>query len=215
MDYCGFAKDNFYYYKSWWSNEPVIHIFPHWNMQERTGEKISVYCYGNSEEIELLVNGVSYGKKTMEKHWYLEWDDVVYNPGKVQAIGYNNGIEVISETVKTTKAPYEIRLKAVGGEVHAESRDVAIINVEIVDEDGLIVPTADNLIRFDVIGDGDFYGVGNGNPGSHESDKVPMRRAFRGLCQLLVKAHDKPGEIKIKAYGEGLKSCSIPIYTIE
>ncbi len=81
--------------------------------------------------------------------------------------------------------------------------DTAIINVSMLDENGNIVPTADNQIHFTVEGGGEFVGTGNGNPASHESDKMPVRRLFNGLCQLLVKANT--GEVKITAQTDNME----------
>ncbi len=205
FDYCGFQKDNFYYYKSWWTDEPTLHIFPHWNFND--GEKINVHCYSNLDEVELFVNGKSYGKKKMERNWYLTWENVVYEKGEATAKGYKDGKEVMTKTVKTTDAPYKIELMPYKNTIAVE--ETAIINVRIADKNGITVPTADNQIFFTVEG-GQFLGCGNGNPGSHENDKIPVRRAFNGLCQLLVKATDSE-MIKVTAQSDGLKQgiCAI------
>lgn len=201
FDYCGFPKDNFYYYKSWWTDEPTLHIFPHWNHADKAGQKINVYCYSNLDEVELFVNGKSCGRKKTERSWYLTWENVVYEPGEATAKGYKDGKEVMTKTVKTTDAPYQIELMPYKDSIAVG--ETAIINVRITDENGAFVPTADNEITFAVEG-GQFLGTGNGNPGSHESDKIPVRRVFNGLCQLLVKASE-PGIIKITAHSSQLK----------
>lgn len=192
MDYCGFPKDNFYYYQSWWQEEPVLHLFPHWNHRDKIGQKITVYAYSNMDEVELFVNGVSQGKKSMERNGYLQWDEVVYAPGVLSAKGYKDQEVILEEQIRTTKAAHHIEVRHI--EVHQEAEtllddegNVLIYEVRVVDEDGLVVPTDDSLLRFRVEGEGEFLGAGNGNPASHEEDKVPMRRAFRGLCQVLVR----------------------------
>ncbi len=200
MDYCGFPKDNFYYYKSWWADEPTLHIFPHWNLADSIGEKINVHCYSNLDAIELFVNGKSYGKKEMKRNWYLTWENVLYEPGEAVAKGYKDGKEVLTKIVKTTGAPYKIDLNPYKNRIRCG--DTGIINVRVTDKEGITVPTADHEIFFDIEG-GQFIGTGNGNPGSHESDKMPVRRAFNGLCQLLVKA-DCQGVMKIGAKSKEL-----------
>lgn len=200
FDYCGFKKDSYYYYKSWWTDEKVLHIFPHWNLQEKTGEEITVYCYSNIDEVELFVNGKSYGRKKTEKDWYLSWDRVVYEPGEVKADGYINGEVVKTELIKTTGAAYSIKAESYKTEVNAD--EIAIVNISVLDKDGNVVPNADNYMSFDVTG-GVFIGCGNGNPGDHDSDKVPSRRVFNGLCQLLTRA-EKSGEMKIRISSPGL-----------
>lgn len=201
FDYCGFPKDNYYYYKSWWSDENVLHILPHWNYGEE-GKPLTMYCYSNADEVELFVNGKSYGKKAMERNWYLTWENVIYEAGEVKAIGYRDGKAVMEKVVKTVDKGHEIKLSAYKNEISVG--DTAIIEVEIADKNGNFMPTADNEITFE-IENGEFLGTGNGNPGSHESDKLPLRRAFNGLCMLLVKGTRK-GKIKVKAKSNGLVS---------
>ncbi len=207
FDYCGFEKDNYYYYKSWWQNEDVIHIFPHWNLPDKIGEPINVYCYSNFDEVEIFVNGKSRGKKTMKKNWYLTWKNVIYEPGEIKAVGYRNGKKAAEDVVKTTGAPYALRLTPYKDTV--SRGDAAVINVDVVDENGAVVPTADNEIRFEVTG-GTLLGTGNGNPADHESEKKPVRRAFCGRCQAIVKASDE-NLIKISVFSETITGAKCEI----
>ncbi|MBQ8639662.1 MAG: family 43 glycosylhydrolase [Lachnospiraceae bacterium] len=163
------------------------------------------------DEVELLVNGKSYGRKTMEKNWYLGWDEVVYEPGTLTAQGYRNGELVLTESVETTGAPYQIVLEPYQDAVGAD--DTAIVQVSVRDEAGRIVPNADNEIRFNVSGAGSFLGTGNGNPGSHESDLLPVRRVFNGLGQLLVRSsrQETDGVITVTAVSPGLHGASVSV----
>ena len=210
LDTCAFAKDNFYYYQSWWQEKPVLHLFPHWNFPDKEGEALTVYCYSNLEEVELFVNGKSYGRKPMEKNWYLSWDNVIYEKGTLSAKGYVNGKEVLFEKVETTGTPYQLKMEAYRETINKEN-GTAIIRVSVTDEQGRVVPTADDEISFQVEGAGEFLGTGNGNPGDHDPDKVPHRRSFNGLCQLLVRANGEAGEIKITASSKNLKKAILTI----
>lgn len=196
LDYCGFEKDNFYYYKSWWTDERVLHVFPHWNNPGREGKPINVYCYSNLDEVEIFVNGRSYGKKAVEKNWYLGWENVIYEPGCLRAVGYKNGEAVMEDMVPTVLAASQIVLEPYKSTVRAG--ETAIINIKITDRNGRIVPTADNEIRFEIEG-GTLVGTGNGNPGDHTSEKLPARRAFNGLCQVLVKAESESVTVTAKS----------------
>jgi beta-galactosidase len=208
---CGFAKDNYYYYKSWWSSEKVLHIFPDWNQPDKTGKPLTVYCYSNADEVELFVNGISQGRKKMIANWYLKWDNVIYQPGKLHAIGYwkkeDATIDTMETAVETTGAPYRIVLEPQMDTLH-DTTDIALVNVSVQDEKGRIVPWADPQIRFHVE-NGILVGCGNGNPGSHESDKSVFRRAFHGLCQIAVQVGDNSHTsepIMIRAMADGLLS---------
>ncbi|MGM9936024.1 MAG: DUF4982 domain-containing protein [Candidatus Ornithomonoglobus sp.] len=208
FDYCGFPKDNYYYYKSWWTEETVLHIFPHWNHRGMEGKALPVYCYSNLEEVELFVNGKSYGRKRMEKNRYLSWDNVTYEPGEVKAKGYKEGREIMTKTVCTTGEPYKIELMPYKDQIAPDS--TAVINVRVTDKNGVTVPTADNEIYFQLSGAGVLLGTGNGNPGDRSSEKLPVRRAFNGLCQLLVRAAE-PGKITVTASADGLHQDTVNI----
>lgn len=210
FDYCGFPKDNFYYYKSWWQNEDVLHIFPHWN-HEQVGEKVNIYCYSNLDEVEIFVNGLSYGKKQVEKNWYLSWGNVVYEQGTLMAKGYKAGKEVAVKEVKTTGKPWKIKAQLYKDNIEVD--DTAIVNISVVDKVGNIVPTADNRMKFTILGNGKFVGCGNGNPGDHDSDFIPERNAFNGLCQLLVRAKDK-GIIKVVITSKGIEECECEVNVV-
>lgn len=213
MDSCGFPKDNFYYYQSWWSNKKVLHIFPNWNMPDQAGKPVNVFCYSNAEEVELFVNGKSQGRKRMKKNWYLEWENVIYEAGTLRAVGYWKGEETMTEEVCAAGAPAEVLLTPDMEEIRCNREDIVLITVKVVDESGMVVPECNTLIRFDIEGNGRILGTGNGDPGSHESDKLPMRRVFHGLCQLIVQAGHSQGDICIKASSDGLRSgyCNLKV----
>ncbi|RYF94065.1 MAG: glycoside hydrolase family 2 protein, partial [Chitinophagaceae bacterium] len=168
MDVCGFPKDNVYYLKSWWTKEPVLHILPHWNWRGLEGKEIDVWVYSNCDEVELLLNKKSIGKKKMLPNGHLEWK-VIYQPGSLQAIGYKNGKKLLSAMQQTTESPAQIKLTPHKQELHSED-DVAIVTVEVTDKNGRHVPTANDEISFMVTG-GKIIGVGNGDPTSLEKDK--------------------------------------------
>ena len=204
MDTCGFPKDNYYYYKSQWKDEPMVYLFPHWNHPGRTGKPIDIYCFSNCAEVELLVNEKSLGKKNVTPYHHIEWNAVEYQPGMLEAIGYNGGESAASYGIETTGPAHAVRLLPDVTQLNGDGKDAAIINVQIVDKEDRVVPTASNEILFGLSGAGKFLGAGNGNPSSHESDKEPRRRAFNGLCQLIVIAGSEPGAITLSAASPGL-----------
>ena len=210
MDACGFPKDSFYYYKAWWSDQTVLHVFPHWNWPGSEGQDISVWCYSNCDEVELLLNGKSLGKKRMARNSHLEWE-VAYAPGKLEARGYTGGEQVATSLVETTGAPVALRLRPDRTEIRADNQDVSMVAVAVVDAEGRVVPTADNEVTFTVSKDARIIGVANGDPSSHEPDKANKRRAFNGLCVAIVQSSRTPGEIRLTAESRGLESASVII----
>jgi beta-galactosidase len=202
VDTCGFPKDTFYYYKSWWGAEPVLHLFPHWNFAGREGETISVWTFSNLDEVELFVNGNSRGSQKVPRLGHVEWK-VNYESGVIEARGMKDGKVVMTEKRETTGPEVSIRLTADRTEIAADGEDVAILKVEALDKEGRAVPTAGNLIGFKVSGAGALLGVGNGDPNCQESDKSPKRSLFNGLAQVIVQSTKRPGEIHIEAVKEG------------
>jgi beta-galactosidase len=205
MDTCGFAKDNFYYYQAWWGSKPVLHLFPHWNWKE--GQEILVWCHTNLERVELFLNGRSVGARNVVKNTHVEWK-VKYEPGVIEARGYQGGEQVLVAKRETTGAPARIILRPDRARIAADGEDVSMVTAEIVDREGRIVSQADNEIAFSVAGNGRLIGVGNGDPSSHESDKGPRRRAFNGLCMAIVQASKQDGALKIAASSPGLQGAS-------
>ena len=202
VDMCGYPKDTFYYYKSWWGKEPVLHLFPHWNWEGREGEPVKIWVFSNLDEVELFVNGVSVGSQKVPHLGHLEWT-AKYAPGVIEARGSKDGKVVLTEKRETTGEPATIRLTADRTEIDADGEDVAVLRVEALDKQGRPVPTAGNLVGFKVSGNGKLIGVGNGDPNCQESDKDPKRSLFNGLAQVIVQATKQPGEIHIEATKEG------------
>lgn len=203
IDTCGFPKDNFYYYQAWWSDKPVLRILPHWNWPGKEGQPIEVWVHSNCDAVELFLNGRSLGLKTMERNGHLEWQ-VSYEPGILSATGYRAGAAISTAQQKTTGSPARLALQADQAALRADGEDVAVINVSVVDDAGLVIPTASNLLRFSVTENATILGVGNGDPSSHEPDKAQQRLAFNGLCQVIVQAGRSAGDVVFTAQAEGL-----------
>jgi beta-galactosidase len=199
VDMCGFPKDDFYYYKAWWGSEPVLHLFPHWNWDERLGEPISVWVHSNLDEVEIFLNGKSQGSQKVQPLTHLEWK-VKYEPGVLEARGRKNGKVVLTEKRETTGGPVAIKLTTDRTEINADGEDIALLRVEALDRQGRPIPTADYTISFRIIGEGALLGVGNGDPNCQESDKEPKRSLFSGLAQVIVQSTRTPGTITVEAY---------------
>jgi hypothetical protein len=209
MDTCGFPNDLFYYYQANWTLKPVLHVFPHWNWT--TGQKINVWAYGNCQAVALFTNGVSVGQQTLNVQGHVEWDNVPYTSGTLQAIGYNNNVAVITNTVVTTGTPAAIALVPDRSTILADGRDVSVVAVEVLDALGNVVPTASNNVTFTISG-GSILGVGNGNPSSHEADKASnQRKVFNGFAQVIVQSTNQTGSIVLGATSSGLASTNVTI----
>jgi beta-galactosidase len=177
MDTTGELKDSGYYLKAAWTSEPMVHLLPHWTWPGREGQPIDVRVYANTDEVELLLNGRSLGRKTLERHGHLQWS-VPYAPGSLTARGYQAGKLVTEETVATTSEGRAVRLTVDRKRMRGDGDDVAVVSVEVIDREGRVVPTANQRIAFEVSGPARLIGMGNGDPGSHEVDKPAERHRY-------------------------------------
>nr|MCR5711965.1 DUF4982 domain-containing protein [Prevotella sp.] len=220
LDYCGFWKDEAWYLKSWWTDEPTLHLFPHWNLQGHEGEEIELWAYSNCDEVELIVNGKKLGRQTMPKNGHLKWK-ATYQPGKVVAIGYKNGKRILTETIETTKPADKIIVTSDKQTITADGLDVAVVNIELKDAKGRFVPDACPMLTFRLEGNGRIIGAGNGDPSylgaDHPKDKdckefsIP---AFNGYAQVLIQSNRYAGNIQLKCVANGLKDGSINIQSV-
>ena len=210
IDTCGFPKDTFYYYQSWWTANPVLHLFPHWNWPGYEGKAIAVWVHSNMDKVELFLNGQSLGAKDMKKDSHLAWN-VKYTPGVIEARGYKDGKLALTAKRETTGAPAKLVLRSNRPEVAADGEDVAMFAVEVQDAQGRLVPVSDNEVTFAVSGKGRLVGTGNGDPTNQEPDKGASRKAFGGLCMGLVQSLKSAGGITVEASSPGLQSASLTI----
>jgi beta-galactosidase len=169
LDTCGFPKNNFYYFQSWWTSKPVLHLEPHWNWPGQEGQEIEVDALSNAPEVELFLNGQSLGRKPVPRNSYAAWQ-VKYAPGTLSAKGYDNGRTVSETKVETTGLPASVELTPDRVKIHADGEDVSVFTVAVKDAAGRVVPTATNKIHFELAGAGNIIGVGNGDPSCHEPD---------------------------------------------
>lgn len=230
MDMCGFPKNIFYYYKSWWTDEDVLHISPHWNWKGHEGQPIPVWVNSNADDVELFLNGRSLGRKAMPRNSHLEWM-VSYEPGVLSAVAYKKGHK-LTASVETTGAPREIVVTPYKTTMRADGREATVVNISVVDRQGREVPDAQNLIRFHVTGDLHIIGVGNGDPSSHEADRPGFgtkatdpnaasapdtfaeRHLFNGHCQVILQSGTHPGMTHFEATGDSVYPGSTDISLI-
>lgn len=219
IDLAGIPKDRYYLYRSRWNTkEETLHILPHWNWEGREGEKTPVFVYTNYESAELFVNGKSQGiqKKIKngnpQERYRLMWNDVVYEPGTLKVIAFdNNGKAAKEKEIKTAGKPYQIILKADRTKLIADGDDISFVTVSVVDKNGIPCPTATNQLNFEVKGNGTFRAACNGDATSLELFHLPTMKLFSGKLVVLVKSTKEAGKIELKVSGKGLQKGSIEL----
>jgi beta-galactosidase len=208
IDLAGFKKDRFYLYQAHWRpDHPMAHILPHWTWPERRGQVTPVHVFTSGDEAELFLNGRSLGRRTKGPYEYrLRWDDVVYEPGTLEAVTYKKGVRWATALVKTAGAPAALEARPDRATITADGRDLSFVTVLVLDRDGLPAPRARNRIRFTVEGPGEIVATDNGDPTSFVPFPSHEREAFNGLALVIVRAKKGgAGRITLRASSEGLK----------
>ncbi|MFA9390234.1 MAG: beta-galactosidase GalB [Prolixibacteraceae bacterium] len=210
IDLAGFPKDSYYFYQSEWSNETMLHLFPHWNWNE--GQTVDVVAYyNNADEVELFVNGESKGiRHKTEDQLHAMWR-VSYQPGNIKAITRKDGAVVLEKQINTAGEAAKIELIADRNSIAADGKDLSFVTVKVLDKDGNLLPKANDLITFKIDGGGFIAGTDNGYQASLESFKGKQRKAFNGMCLAIVQSNGKEGNIKLEASAKGLETASIEI----
>ena len=213
FDLAGLPKDRYWLYRSVWNTEEhTLHLLPHWTWPGREGKVTPVYCYTDYPSAELFVNGksqgrifknhlstVTLGKSKNLDRYRLRWNNVVYEPGELKVVAYDdNRNKAAEETVHTTGAPVKIKLEADRKMIHADGDDIAFVTVSLLDKDGNEVPTATDELLFSVEGKGKFKAACNGDATSLEPFTEPRMKLFSGKLVVLVQSITKKGTMTLK-----------------
>jgi beta-galactosidase len=202
IDIAGFPKASYYLYKSWWTNEPVLHILGHWNWKGMEGKEIEMPIFTNTDEVELFLNGKLIGKEKVKKHEAALFK-LNYESGELKAKGYKNGKLIKETSLKTVSNPFALKAKAHKNSLKASFDDMVLVEVQVVDKKGNNHPLANNMVEFTCSEGLEILGVGNGDPSCLELDKANSRSAFNGKCMVMVRARKgyKEGKLEIKSEG--------------
>ena len=207
VDLCGFPKDRYYNYKSYWRPDvPTVHILPHWNWEERIGEITPVHIYTSGDAVELFLNGKSLGRRE-KSHSYdrLTWDDVRYEPGSLKAIAYKNGQKWAEELVETTGKPAALQVTAEKTELKSDGTDLSFIRVAVVDSQGRVVPRSKNHLKFSVTGPAEIIATDNGDATSLLPFQLSERDAYNGLALVILRSqYMKQGKVVLTVESKGL-----------
>ena len=245
VDTAGIPKNDYYLYQSQWvsaEKKPMVHLLPHWNWENPTLKEnvadadgnIPVRAYSNAASVELFLNGNTLGKKTFTKkqtsdgrtyqegakpnELYLEWK-VAFEVGTLEAVARDEAGNIVArDKIVTAGEPAGVRLIKEENAIAADGKDLTYIYYEIVDSKGNVVPTANNLVRFQLHGQGQIVGVDNGEQASRErykeqADGSWIRKAFNGKGVVIVKSTEQAGKFTLTAQSDFLKSGQTTIFT--
>ena len=236
LDTSGFEKDAWYFFASQWSNKPILKLLPHWNWLGREGTAIPVICYTNCDEVELFVNGKSFGvqaydyfrlgqtkdygifhtpiRRVTTNNLHLLWM-VPYHPGEIRAVGKKDG-KTFEEVVRTCKGTSALSLIPDCTQLSADGVDICHVEVRLLDENGSLARLANDELHFQLEGEGTILCLNSGNNQSHEIGMHANKLcAFNGLCLAYIQAGRKPGKIKLTVSGKGIPPKSIKIDVVK
>lgn len=216
IDLAGFPKDRYYLYQSRWRpDEPMAHILPHWNWPERVGKVTPVHVFTSGDEAELFLNGRSLGRKSKGEYEYrLRWDDVVYEPGKLEVVAYQHGKRWATSAVETTGPAETLVLEADRDVIAADGRDLSFIALKVVDAEGRFVATSTPKITFSIEGPGAIIATDNGDPTDMQPFPSHVRRAFSGRCLVIVSGKaGETGTLRVHAEAAGMPRTTVEIQT--
>jgi len=240
IDTCGFPKESFYLLQSQWldpETDPMVHILPHWNWEDDRSididGKTPIRIYSNARSVEVFLNGESLGKKEFtyypetetslarqddgseQENLYLQWL-VPYEAGTVEAVAYDaDGKEIARDVMTTAGDPAELEMTPERQAITADGEDLCYIEVDVVDENGVMNPRANNPIQFSISGNGRIVGTDNGNPTDFTNMKSTRRSAFNGKALVIVQSTDKAGSFTVTAHSAGLPVSSTTVYTVD
>lgn len=232
---CMFEKPFAVFFRSVWSEEPIVSIavvdqsldidpgkdhwsWPfmasHWNFPQYKEHIIQVQTITNCDSVELLINNQSMGKRRRADYanntvtWY-----VPYKEGKIEAKGYNDGVEAAHYMLQTSGKPAQIMLSADTHSLTSDGQEVSHITISIVDEKGVLAPDADMLLTVEIEGEGRLLGLDNGDLRNHESYTGSQLTTYWGKMLAIIQSSRLSGEIKVRVSGEGLNKEELIIKT--
>ena len=212
VDVCGFPKDKAYYFKSCWSDQPMVHLVPSsWNWPGKEGQEIRVLAWSNAKKVELFLNGKSLGSKDVPRTGHAEWQ-VPYVPGSLIARAYDDDGQLFAiDELQTTGAPARVALTTDRTTLTADGQDAIVVAVSLLDDAGRVIPNADKRVTFQLMGGGRIVGVGNGNPADHDTDRSNNRFTFHGHCIAVIQGGPEPARLQLTATSPELTSGSVTI----
>jgi len=174
---------------------------------------MTVRVYSSCPKVRLLLNGNDLGTRETNRDTRFEAVyEAPYEPGELVAVGLDaSGAEVARWALETASKPASIRLSPDRTILDADGQDLSFIEVEVLDDRGILCANAANLLTFTIAGPGSIVAVANSNPQSIESFQQPRRKAWRGRALVVVKAGDEPGKITLTASAEGISAAEVNI----
>jgi beta-galactosidase len=202
--------------KMFWSKWDWFDAVADWNWSGNENTLLEVTAYSSCDEVELFINSRSLGKMKTDRatEFKATWN-VPYQAGELKAVGYTSKKQVNTAIIRTAAEPAQIKMSADRNVIKADGQDLSYVTVELVDDNGIRNPKAENPVKFEIEGQGKIIGTGNANPVSLESYTAPERKAWQGRCLVVIKSDHVEGKMILRASSPGLTPATIVISSIE
>jgi beta-galactosidase len=227
LDLCGFVKPMGRFRQSLWSAQPVVYLCAarsggagrsanrfggreSWNWPDQAS--LNVFCYTNCPEVTLTLNGATLGTKHLDEaaNGVLSWE-VPYAPGVLKAVGLRGGRTICEFELKTAGPPNRIELRPYSTRIRANGKDVAQVEFDVVDAQGVRVPDAVQELAFEIGGPAQIIGLGNGDITNDEPVRGPSHRVYEGRGLAIVQSSTSPGSITLSASSPGLQPATLDL----
>jgi beta-galactosidase len=192
-----------------WAWEPVL---DNWTFPGQEGRLTQVDVYAIDDEVELIVNGLSVGRKPAGAAGQNKASfDVAYEPGTIEAVGYSGGQETGRTHLVTAGDPAALCITADRPVIQASAGDLAYVVIELQDQDGIRVKHCESSVSVEVSGAGELLAIGSGNPLSEETYVGSERQTHHGQLLAIVRSAPQAGPITLTARADGLPAASIQL----
>ena len=212
MDVFRKPKDDYEWYEVELAKEPALRIMDDW----KPGIK-ELRIYSNCDEIELIVNGKSLGRRKVVREGELAhlnnppfaWPVERFEPGEVVAKGYRGGKPVAEDRARTPEAPHHIELVVdmAQRQFTADGSDIVVAYARVMDANGTLVRDGRHAVKFTVDGPAGIVGDGT------EIGANPIR-SLNGVASALVRAGKSPGKIVLRAEADGMSAAEATFESI-
>lgn len=203
-------KEDYYVYQSFWRDEPMIHVGPHWNLTPDAQGMVEVTVVSNTEKVELFLNGESLGTRPGDIFDLAPWR-IPYAPGELSAVGYQNGRQIVRDTIRSAGSAVRLVLTQETADAAANAEDCALISVTAVDAEGIPVPTAKNTVKFTVSG-AQLLSTCSGDPCDHIPCPSDARPLYQGQSTAVVRMPAGACTVQIKAEADGLAGDTLTLH---
>ncbi len=219
LDLAGYEKPMYYYRKSLWSEKPVVSMLTNiadqkmeyelFGLQRKwnyiPGDVIDVYCYSNAEEVEVIVNGKSQGKKSVDyKLGYAKYQ-VEFEEGVIEAV-VSDEDNFAEDCLQTSMASCDICLNIWGD----KNDEIVQVECTMIDSNGNRACTDNTRLYFETEGEVKILGIENGDQSDLTEYSAKYKRAHNGRLVVYLKKENK-SDAKLIVKSPGMRTRTIKV----